>query len=253
MARVYDEYLYEDDLAPIFESAATYDDSMMLRQNFINNWIRKQLLFQKALDNLTEEQKNKDKELADYYNSLITYEYRQALLHQRLDTVVTREEIEEYFHQNEKNFQLKRNIIRFIYVKLPREAPKLDHVRQWYSSARTEDLDSLQKYAIQFAENFSIDENSWYFLEDILKEVPLTTYDQEHFLKNNKTIEIEDSAYYYLVNILDFRMVEDLSPIEFEVENIRRIIINRRGMNMVRKMEDDIFKEGGAENNYEIY
>ena len=42
------------------ENKTTKQDSIVLRKDFINNWVKEQLVFYKALANLTDQEKNKE-------------------------------------------------------------------------------------------------------------------------------------------------------------------------------------------------
>jgi len=48
VARVYDEFLYEEDLFNIVPNAATLEDSSELSHRFINNWIEERLVLHLA-------------------------------------------------------------------------------------------------------------------------------------------------------------------------------------------------------------
>ena len=84
----------------------------MLLKNYIDNWIHESLIIHKAETNLNNEQKNVEKQLQDYRNSLITFIYEKALVQEKLDTIVKNSEIEEYYTKNKANFELKDNIIK---------------------------------------------------------------------------------------------------------------------------------------------
>ena len=54
IARVYDVYLYEEDLKEILPENYSKEDSMLLVSNYINSWAQDQLLLQKAEINLDD-------------------------------------------------------------------------------------------------------------------------------------------------------------------------------------------------------
>ena len=95
------------------------EDSLSLARTYIDNWVRKQLLFQQARKNLSEDQMDFTDQLEEYKNSLMIYAYENALVQQKLDTLVTDEEIENYYSANQNNFPLKDNIVQVQYIKLP--------------------------------------------------------------------------------------------------------------------------------------
>ncbi|MDV7396202.1 hypothetical protein RZS08_32715, partial [Arthrospira platensis SPKY1] len=97
VARVFDRQLRWSELRQVVPVDADPTDSAALAQAYITNWSRQQVLLERAERNLGEEQKEFDRQLRDYRNSLIIFAYEQALVDQKLDTTVTMAEVEEYF------------------------------------------------------------------------------------------------------------------------------------------------------------
>ena len=253
IARVFDNYLYESDIKDIVSKATSPQDSVLLLKKYIDNWIRETLIIHKAETNLSDEQKNVEKQLKDYRNSLINFIYEKALVQQKLDTIVKNAEIEDYYNKNKANFELKDNIIKVLYIKVNKKAPYLDKVKKWYTSDNVKDRKLLQSYCYQFAENFYLDDNTWLLFDDLLKEIPIETYNKELFLENNRFIDVQDSSHYYFVNIKGFKIKNSLSPLAFEKENIRNIIMNKRKLLLIEKMKNDIYNDALKNKKFEIY
>lgn len=248
-----DVYLYLEDIGDIIPKGTSPKDSLAILKKYVKNWIHETLLIQKAEDNLTEEQKNVEEQLQEYRNSLITYIYEKELIRQYLDTVVTNEEIEKYYETHKSDFELKDNIIKVVYIKVNNKAPKIDVLRKLYKSDDIKDREQLATYCHQFAENFYLNDNSWLFFDDLLKEVPIETYNKELFLKNNRFVEVSDSTNIYFLNIKGFKIRESISPLGFELDNIKNIILNKRKLELISKMKEDIYKEALNKNRAEIY
>lgn len=253
VARVGDTYLYPSDLKEITSKNSEPKDSAEIISKYVNNWIHETLLLQQAEKNLTDDKKKFDKMVDDYRKSLITYEYESALVKQKLDTIVSDDEIEKYYEENKSNFELKDNIIKVIYVKVRKNAPKVEKIKEWYRSNATKDRDALSSYCYQYADNFYLDENTWLLFDDVLKEIPMKLYDKEAFLQNNRTIETNDSIFFYFVNIKGFMTKKSTSPLTFEKQNIRSIIINKRKVELIKKMREDIYTDGVKNKTFEVY
>ncbi|MBI3502027.1 MAG: peptidyl-prolyl cis-trans isomerase [Bacteroidetes bacterium] len=251
LARVGDSYLFPSDIK---EAALSGEkDSAEKVKKFINEWIHEKLLLQKAENNLTEDKKKFDKMVEDYRKSLITYQYESELVKQKLDTLVSDEEIANYYEKNKSNFELKDNIIKVIYVKVSKKAPKMDKVKEWYKATDAKSKDLLNSYCFQYAANFYLDENNWLLFDDVLKEIPIKMYDKEQFLQNNRIIETQDSAYNYFMNIKGFMTKNSTSPLSFEKENIRNIILNKRKVDLIKKMREDIYNEAVQNKSFDIF
>jgi hypothetical protein len=253
VARANGAYLYADDIADIVPKGTASKDSLEFIKQYIDNWIRESLVIQKAESNLTDEEKNVEKQLQNYRNSLITYAYEKELVKQKLDTLVSDEEIEKYYNNNQGDFELKDNIIKVIYVKVSKKAPEIDKLKKWYKSDNMKDREQLAGYCHQFAENFYLDDNSWLLFDDLLKEIPIQTYNKELFLQNNRYVEVSDSLNDYFVNIKGFKIRNSLSPLGFEKDNIKNILLNKRKLQLITKMKEDVYNDAANNKKIEIY
>ncbi len=250
IARVFDRKLYLADVKNIVPKGTSHNDSITIIKNYIQNWARQQVVLKKAEDNLSADEKDVESKLEEYRNSLITYIYESELIRQKLDTGITDQEIESYYNEHPNNFQLKDNIIKVIYLRLPKNAPKIEKVRNWFKSDNAKDRKLLEDYCFQFARDYNFNDEEWLLFDDLLKKVPIETYDKEQFLRNNRFIEIPDSNTIYLVNIKGFKIKESQSPLSFERDNIRNLIINKRKLDMIREMEKAAYDN--ALNDHEV-
>jgi hypothetical protein len=254
LARVRNTYLYAKDLEGIYPQKASHDDSILFRQNYISAWIRDQLIYNKAKDVLTAAEKNKDKQMDEYYHTLLRYELEKNEVRANVDTTVTPDEILTYYSQNRKNFELKRNIVKLLYVKLKHNAPHLEQVRSWIKNPGKNTLHRLDEYANEYAVNFSTDTSSWFYFDDITKEVPIIeSYDPEQFILHNNYVELKDASYFYFVNVLDHKIKDDVSPLSLEREKIKNIILNIRQVKLAKEFENRIYQEGSEKGIFEIY
>ncbi len=253
LARVFDFKLYDSDLRDVIPDGITSEDSARRIKLFINSWVKEKLLVHKAEANLGKNPKNMEKQLADYKNSLIIYAYEKELVRQRLDTIVSDAMIQEYYNVHPKDFELKDNILKVVYVKVNKKVPNLTKLRTLIKSDKPKDKTELEVYCKQFGQNYFLDDNVWLLFEDLLKEVPIETYNKELFLQNNRFIELADSASFYFVNIKGFMTRNSHSPLSFERENIRSIIINKRKREMVDQMHKDLYQDAIENKDIEIY
>lgn len=243
VARVFERYLYANDLRSIVPKGTSRNDSLRIITDFVNNWIRQQCVLKRAEDNLEEKKKDVERKLEEYRNSLITFAYEKELVKQKLDTTVSSAEIEEYYKENENSFQLRNNILQVLYVKIPKKAPRLEKLRQWFRSSDARNRKLMEEYSFQYANDYFFNDEEWMLFDDLIQRVPIKTYDQEQFLRNNRMIEIPDSTHLFLVHIKGFKIKESISPLSFETENIRNLILNRRKLELLREMENDAYND----------
>jgi len=253
VARVFDKYLYQEDLRGVIPAGTSVNDSTELTVAYINNWVRQELLLKQAEDNLDEANSDFSKQIEQYRNSLVIYAYESELVKQKLDTVVLMSEIEEYYKNNENNFQLRENIVLASYVIIGKDSPVANTSKILLQSKREADKEKLQELCQENGLKFSIDDGTWTSFADLTRKIPLTVDDQEEFLRKNKYYEVKDSTMIYYVAISAFKTKESISPLNFEIENIRTILLNKRKAELLARMEDDLISNAVKKSTYEIY
>lgn len=209
-------------------STGIVKDSAFYAKKTIEMWATNSLFYQEAMDKLNAEELQIDKQVDTYKKSLVNYIYQTKIIEANLDTVITKQEIEDYYNAHRDNFILKENIIKVDYLKIPNKAATLDKIKKLLKSPNIKDKEQLKELYMQAAENFFMNDSTWLYLEDIKKEIP-TLRDQPDFnLSTGKIIEMTDDYYYYYLKVKDVKVKNALSPINFERQNIKKFIINNR-------------------------
>lgn len=252
VAEVYGSKLTRNKLLMDLDDKFAGADSAVLVEEYIKSWVRAEVLFAKAEDELSVAEKDKEAMLRAYYKDLLTFELRQKLLSRHLDYEVSEEEIATYYEKNKSNFELKENIVQLTFFKLSDKTPNLNRLWQKFVQGGSKNLDEITYAALNGGGNFHRDVDAWLRFNDILKEIPITTYNQENYLNNHKLIQLSESGFTYFVNISDFRIKNNVSPLEREKERIKTIIINRRKGTLLKQLEDQIVNEAYNSNKVKI-
>lgn len=252
VARVHDRSLLRKDLAGIFPPNTSHRDSVLIAENFINNWIQQQLILAKASENLTNEELDFSEELEEYKNSLIMYAYETKLVQEYLDTLVTQGEIEQYYERNQQNFELKEPIIVFSYVRVHRDSPEIEIFRKLIRSEDPDDLKELDEMGNEYAEEFWL-EDKWVSFRELREQIPYDFGDEERFLASGGDLQILIGDYWYLLKVHDHKPGGSVSPLELEEENIRKIIINNRKLKLKKDLRKDLLKAAIKNNEVVIY
>lgn len=253
VAKVFEAELYPSNLENVVPYGIKGKDSVELIKKFIQQWIQNELVLNYAKKNLTDDQLNVEKEVEEYRKNLLIYNYQKELISQKLDTLVQQSEIEKYYNTYSSNFVLKDNIAHVYYIKLNKKTPGIEKVKRWYTSNNTKDIDNLRSFCIQFAENYFLDDNTWLLFDDILKEVPIENYNTELLLKNNTNIELADSSFVYFLRIKGYKIKNSISPLSFEKDNIKNIIINKRKLKLIDEMKREVYNQALENKDFEIF
>ncbi|WP_372647459.1 hypothetical protein [Draconibacterium sp.] len=253
VASVGEKVLYRSKVQEILPKGISREDSISMTDNYIDKWIKQELLIQKADENLSEEQKDLRNELEEYRNSLIIYKYKNELIKQRMDTLVTDQQIEEFYNNNPANFNLNNSIVKATFVMIPGDLADPNMVKSLIADTSPEGIDELRDYCSQYAKKANISADEWISFQTLENNFPQKVEDTETFLKRNELYEMNDSNYYYIVSIHDYKLSNDLAPIEFVRDNIKNLILNQRKIRFLKEIEENIYTEGVRKKKFRIY
>ncbi len=252
VARVGDAVLYYDEI-PIIEKLSE-TDSLAIIRNYVNKWAKKELVFSKAEQNLSPQLKNDiEEQLRETRVNLMIYQYQRQMMIEKLDTIVTDDELENYYKLHEKSFTLNSNIVKAMFIKLPVSAPDIEKIRRLARSDDQKDLPEIESYCFQFAEIFDDFDENWITMGRLTVQLNQNIEDEENFLKRNKYFEYNDSSSIYLINIRDYHLRSSLAPYEYVKDDIKRIIWNNRRFEFIQSLENGIYNDALKEKNFTIY
>lgn len=252
LAAVGDKYLYKSDLSSILPNNLTYSDSLKKANDYRINWIRKELMLKRAEENLSSEQKDVQSELEDYRASLIIHRYQQELVKQRLDTVITDKNIQEYYEKNSERFILQKNIIKGIYIEVPKEVDSPEKIKKWLSADETESTTELETYSFQYAVKFDYFIEKWMDFSLIESRIPLSINNKKQFIEQNRFVEASDSLNSFYLSIKEFMLIGEKAPYNFVKDQIENLILNNRKLELIKELEKNVLEQGKEKNLYKI-
>jgi hypothetical protein len=257
VAECYGKYLYESDLQGIVPEGASIMDSIQRVSTFIDSWIKRQVLIHQAENNLDKAKLDLKKQMEEYRNSLIIYEYESQLINQKLDTVVSEDEIAEYYEQNKEDFQLRNTMVRVAYVILNEDEDKDNKQKATFQKLLSDPdtllLQNIDVLANYYAVKSYVDVDQWMRLDDLTNIIPIEIFNAESFLKKNKFVCFDMNEYTYMVRFVDYLLEESTSPLEMVSDNIKSVILARRKQEMLEKMKTSLYEKAKRDRAFEVY
>ncbi|CAN5139388.1 hypothetical protein BH23BAC1_BH23BAC1_01000 [soil metagenome] len=254
VARVHNHYLYSTDLEGLMRKNISKSDSASLAERYIQSWIKKQLLVNEAASRSDFDKEALEAKVINYRYDLMIHELEKNFIDRELNTDVTEEEINKYYKENLENFELKQNIIKCIYLKIPNDAPKVQRVKKLVHSTNSKEKDELKSYAYRFSPSYSLQDSVWMNFEEIIAHTPFAGFSNKvQFLKGNSYSEMKDDDYTYFLKIYDYKISDQTSPLEFVKDQITNIIINKRKKALAEKLEDQIYSKAVNDKDFEIF
>lgn len=251
IARVDNDYLYYTDLEPLMKQLTGNKDSAAIVKSHVDDWIKRKLMLQKARAYLPE--LNIERQVQDYKESLILYNYEKELILQKMDTLVADSILLNYFTEYKTNFALKSDVVQMLYIKVPKDAPRVDSLSIWIASKNEADKIKLEDYCHQYATECSLSDSMWYEIPLVYKNIPINPYQLEMARLNRNPLVAVDSLFNYVMKINASMAKGEIAPFAFVKSDITRIILNKRKNELVRSTLENVYLEGKRNKKFEIY
>jgi len=254
VARASGEFLYKKDITGLVSENMSFVDSSKIVNNYVESWINKQLMITQASDEIEFDFSDIDRKVLDYKYALMVHEYEKLYINKNLDTNISDDEVIKYYSEKSENFILRQNIVRCLFAILPKQAPQINTFRKQIRAYPEANMEEIKSYCFRFATQSSLEYNAWINFDEILATTPLANIqDRVNFLKTNSFVETSDEENVYYLRILDYKISNQISPIEFVKDNIRSILINKKKEALRKKLEDEVYNKAEQKNEFEIY
>ncbi|BAV94106.1 hypothetical protein JBKA6_0093 [Ichthyobacterium seriolicida] len=255
VARVDDNYLYDSDLKDI--SAGLEDtDSVVVVNEFIKKWAKRQLMLAKARLN-TSTSKKIDDIVKEYRYDLIIDNYVQQIVNKYSDSLVSEDDVVDFYNSNKNSFILNRPISKINFMEVKLDAPNIKDAEEWFLSKNEEDKLKLKDYCFEYAKNYHLDDSTWIYADDIIDKIPILSTKrklfEEKLKKDNLFLGLKDSINNYFVLIKENLIKGEISPIFFVKPMIINTLNNKKKIEFIEKMENNLLENAIKKQQFEIF
>jgi hypothetical protein len=189
----------------------------------------------------------------NYRNELYAKAYTDAIISRELDTSISRSAAEAYYEENGENFVLNENLVKLRYINITKDNKDFENIRTLFRRFNEEDKKALLDMAIQF-NSYSLNDSVWVKTKQVYDKIrPLTPQDNPEFLKNKNFMQLEDSLGVYLISVEDVKLRSEQAPLEYSLPGIKQILLNKRKLELIKKLEKDITQDAIKNDKFEIY
>lgn len=245
IARINDNYLLQNDLIDQIPISLSKEDSTLFVKNYIHNWLVDRLIVNKAKEMIPSEVLNVENKMDKYKMSLISYEFEQFYINKRLDTTINTFEIVDYYNNHLDDFVLNDYVVKCLYIKVPKKSKHLKELKRNYFALNEKMTDKVISLAQKEGITFYYNPDEWIYFDDLLKQIPaLEKYTKVNFIKKKKKVILDINNEIYLVNIYDYLIKDGTSPLSFEKDKIKSILLNQRANKLRKKLRQDLYEDG---------
>jgi hypothetical protein len=247
LASVENRKMYYSDIEGML-SATSDQDSLAQLNAFIEAWLSRNVVLNEAEKTISQDL-DIDKLVDDYKSSLLLHNYRQFLIQKDLDTTITKAQEEEYYNINKDQYLLAESICKARIVKIPDNAKRIE---RFYRNWKKNDTAYIEKYT-QVNAIFDTKKNDdWETAHHYLSFLPKNKFKLRDFSKKGD-IQKHDETFEYFIKVVDFKKQNEIPPLSYVKEQMRKVIINQRKKNLLKKIESNLYQNYLQANKIKVY
>lgn len=244
VAQVYQYKLYASEVRSVMPVGLSQEDSLVLVRDFIDSWVKEKLVLHEAEKNLSPREKNFEREIAEYRNTLLVNKYYDKLwMADSAGNLVTEQEISEFARNLDSRYTVDKEIVRVNYVKMPTASPQLPQVKEilFNESRRTAEKETLETMLGDTIE-YLLDDDAWLYLDDIQNEVSFEI-DAQKAAERGNVLHIEKAVgdQTVLLAILDYRSQRSVNETKEERAAAGMLLMNQRKAQFINQYVQELY------------
>jgi hypothetical protein len=251
LARVYNKSLYIKDLEGMFPPGTSAYDSSLITNAYTQRWVREAVLLYEAENNLPKDL-NIDRLVRDYRSSLVRNNYEQVLLEQLMETKISSSELANFYDKNKIQYQLDNPIVKAYVVVVPKIISVRDSLKYLWKNATDVNLARLKNICEEYELAHILDGSKWNEWENLAIYLP-RNIGFEEFSRKGKDFSIQDGEFDVWVKILDSKKPQEIPPIEYVEEQLKRMLLLSRKTRLLEEKKEDMFDLAKRKGQIEIF
>lgn len=247
LAAVYSQTLRLSDIKPILQTEASHEDSTMYANSLIEKWVRDAILMHEAERNIPADL-DIQKMVDDYRSSLILMTYKQKLVQEKLDTAVTKGQLEAYYEQSKNQYVLDEPILKATFLKINKESTEYERLDQLWKNGNYDDL------AMEEDNLFDLkltDDSRWYTWKDINALIPKNFWTWNEVKSKEPRFKSAGNFKYY-IKVESFEDKNQIAPLSYIEDQAMKVILHKRQTEILENLMEDLYNKYSKDKNIKI-
>jgi hypothetical protein len=135
-----------------------------------------------------------------------------------------------------------------------KDAPRTKRIKDLMFSAKEKEKHELKSYCLSFSAAYHIADSSWIEFDKLTVNSPLAEIPNKiQFLKTYPYYETSDQTFLYFLKVDGYKISDNVSPLEFVRQDIKNIILNKRKVELAKKLEDEVYENAAKRKDFEVF
>ncbi len=252
VARVGDAKLKMEELQKAIPNGISEEDSLTFARQYIDSWALDHVILSVAQSQLSAEDLDVTDELEAYRRSLLKYRYEQQYVNQRLDTLVSQEQIDDFYAKYPERLLLQRPIVRARFMSIPANSPMLKTIKKKMSSNRDADKIEADSLAYSSAYKFTMWDDAWIDAALFAREFGLESSSVLASIRQGWVERTDTAGVMNVGYIAEMIPAGKVAPQEYCTLTIKDMIISARKHDLIINLERDLLEDARKSGKFEI-
>lgn len=251
VASAYNKNLYLSKLEGMFPENATKEDSLLFINSYVERWVRESVLLHAAESHVPKEL-DIDELVRSYRSSLIKHNYEKMIVESLMDTLVTEQELNEYYEKNSDQFQLQSPVLRCYFIKIDKNHSELEALKQWWPGNNEDNFKKIVEFCNKNANNYLLKKETWYKSEDIINQIP-KRFLNTALLNSNTVVNATDENFHYFLKVFEIINAKSDAPLSFVSDQLTKVILHKRKIQLLEQKKEEMYESALHKNNIKIF
>ena len=253
VARVGKHKLYKSELNAYIPKGISSADSTNLALQYINTWAAEYIFSDMAMSQLPKTQQDVSAELESYRRNLLRFRYEQQFVNDRLDTLITEDQMLDFYNAHSDIFKLERPILKVRFVDILKSAEEKDYIIKKMASNKPSDVVEVDSLARSVALRYYDKSQVWTDASELARDFGTDYITMLSQLKNKYiTFENKEMADIKTAYVCEIKK-SGVAPFEYCAERIREYILSGRKRELLVALEQSLLEEASIKGSFEIY
>ena len=252
VAKVGEARLLMEDLQKVIPNGISPEDSTLLARQYITTWALDHVYMEVAEKQLSAAELDVSQEVEAYRRSLLKYRYEQLYVNQRLDTLISEDQIREFYEKNGDRFVLKQPIVKARFMTMMTDAPNLKTIQKKMSSGKYGEIMEADSLARVSALRYVVWEDSWIDAIVLAREFGTESASVMSSIKKGWIERKDVNDMNNIAFVMDVIPAGRKAPKEYCEPLIRDMIISARKQTLISNLEQDLLREARESGKFEI-
>ncbi len=234
-------------------------DSALRAQRAIDDWLQRQALVHLAESQLPQEERNVDRAVDRYRESLLIHAYEDRYLRDHLDTNLTLAEMQAFLNEQSDLFRLEAPLYRARWMVFPENRPFPRDIRDLTKQLASDDPEALSILTSRCTDAgmpFDLEAERWWTWEELSETVPLDPRRATRLQSSRRVSRIDWKTTDTLSGTTEHRALllithqlptGSVNPLERVSDRIAELLLHRRRNRTLEAMRQQAVQSAWAE------